>query len=96
MQPAAERIQRVGATLRNHFHAAIGEVARMPDEAEFARARLGRGAEEHALHETGSEKASGRHAGYFAGVAAAIAFSRSFVVTGPVKRFATRPSGAIR
>lgn len=101
LQPGVQSVQRGDLACRDDFDAAIRQILGKTSQTELERTRVCRGAEEHALHATGNEEARTRHAqDFLASVAGCelslIALSRSFPVIGPVKIFATVPSGAIR
>ena len=102
-EPIREPLDRIRIADGEHLDPAVLEIARMAAQPQRERLRAGVDAEGHALHAPGNEKPRGGHRGQPAGLAspglasaaASMIAASSAPVTGPMKSFAMRPSGAI-
>ena len=90
-QPLLKLIHRQVAAAGDYFHTAIGKVASMTMQAKAQRFVARTGAKKHALHFAANNKTRDAHGFYLP-----IAALKEAGVIGPMKCFATLPSGAIR
>jgi hypothetical protein len=90
-QPLLKLLHRHVAAAGNYFHTAIGKVACMTMQAKAQRLVARTGAKKHTLHFAADQETRDAHGRYLP-----IAALKEAGVIGPMKCFATLPSGAIR